>query len=204
MIKKVLDMACSDSSYIISVKMRLGLNNPEDGMSVINVLNEYPLKGVIIHPRTGSQMYTGQVDPDAFGMFAGSCKHEVTYNGDIFSYDNFIEISSRFPFIKNYMLGRGALRNPFLPSLIKRHNVSVEDKINTVRKFHDDIFNYFKDRLSGEKHLCDKMKEFWDYMHVHLDSDGRFMKKIRKCNRASEYLELMHRVFQPDSVWNDR
>ncbi|OPZ92625.1 MAG: putative tRNA-dihydrouridine synthase [Firmicutes bacterium ADurb.Bin419] len=203
MIKKVLDIACSDNSYLITVKMRLGWDNPEEGIFVMKALNEYPLGGVIIHARTGVQMYTGSVDTDSFESLAASCKHEITYNGDIFTYDNFLRISSRFPSVKNFMLGRGALIDPFLPSYIKGKTVPSANKIEKLREFHDDIFNYYQDKLSGEKHLCDKMKEFWHYMHVHIDKDGKFMKKIKKCHRTSEYLALVDKILDSHSVWSN-
>ena len=201
MIKKVLDTVCTVSSYTITVKMRLGMEDPEEGMRVMEVLNEYPLGGVIIHARTGKQMYKGDVDPDAFYELATLCNHEITYNGDIFNYSDFLRISERFPFIKNFMLGRGALRNPFLPSVIKGNIVVQENKTGIVKAFHDEIFNYYMNRLSGDKHLCDNMKEFWDYMCIHFDQSGKFLKKVKKCNRVSEYLELANRIF--NSAWID-
>jgi len=202
-IKEFLDIACADSSYTLTVKMRLGLNASEDGMHVIEVLNDYPLGGVIIHARTGKQMYTGSVDLDSFEALASACKHEVTYNGDIFTYDDFMRISSRFPSIKNFMLGRGALEDPFLPSAIKGQSTPSEDKMSMVRDFHDEIFNYYKNILSGEKHLCDKMKEFWVYMSVHTDNSGKLMKKIKKCHTTAGYLEVVNQVFNSPTVWND-
>jgi tRNA-dihydrouridine synthase len=203
MIKKFLDTACSNSSYVVTVKMRLGLNNTEDGIQAMNILNQYPLDGVIIHARTGKQMYSGKVALDAFYSLSAACRHEITYNGDIFTYDSFLSISSRFPHIKNFMLGRGALSDPFLPSLIKGHPIPSNQKNKLVRDFHNEIFEYYQNRLSGEKHLCDKMKEFWDFMHVHLDRDGKLMKKIKKCSRTSEYLEVINQIFDPDAVWKD-
>lgn len=194
MIDKCLDIACADDSYTLTVKMRLGLNDPEEGMRVIKVLNEYPLGGVIIHARTGKQMYTGRVDLDSFEALASACRHEVTYNGDIFTYDDFMRISSRFPSVKSFMLGRGALQDPFLPSIIKGQDFSQSERINMLRQLHDEVFNYYKDRLSGEKHVCDKMKEFWAYMSVHNDKDGKLLKKIKKCNNTSEYLEAVRPV----------
>ncbi len=203
MIKKFLDNACVDRSYAITVKMRLGLDDPEDGMRVIEVLNEFPLAGVIIHARTGIQMYTGVVDLNSFEALASVCKHEVTYNGDIFTYDDFMRISLRFPSIKNFMLGRGALRNPFLPSIIKGHMVPTTNKIEMIKHFHDEIFNYTKNTLSGEKHLCDRMKEFWVYMSYHTDKDGRLMKKIKKCNTSADYLSTVNPILHSSSVWSE-
>lgn len=203
MIRDFLDIACGDSSYNITVKMRLGLDNPDVGMRVIEVLNEYPLGGVIIHARTGKQMYTGNVNLDSFEALALACKHEVTYNGDIFTYDDFINISSRFPFIKNFMLGRGALRNPFLPSIIKGQIIPSTKRIGMVKHFHDEIFDYYKNILSGDKHLCDKMKEFWEYMSVNIDRDGKLMKKIKKCHTAADYLNIVNPILNSSSEWSD-
>lgn len=203
MIKKFLDEACTDNSYAITVKLRLGLNNLEDGIKVIELLNEYPLNGVIIHARTGIQMYTGNVDLDSFETLNLACKHEVTYNGDIFSYADFMNIHSRFPTIKNFMLGRGALRDPFLPSAIKGHITGSANKIVMIKEFHNSIYTYYKNILSGEKHLCDKMKEFWMYMSIHIDQNGQFMKKIKKCRTNTAYLEVINQMFDPSVTWRN-
>jgi tRNA-dihydrouridine synthase B len=203
MIKKFLDIACADSSYTLTVKMRLGLDDPEDGIRVIEVLNEYPLGGVIIHARTGIQMYTGNIDLNSFEVVSSACKHEVTYNGDIFTYADFMRISLRFPSIKNFMLGRGALRDPFLPSIIKGQKIPSDNKISMIRQFHDEVFNYYKNMLYGEKHLCDKMKAFWVYMSVHTDKDGKLMKKINKCHKSADYLEAINQIFHSSSGWSD-
>ncbi len=203
MIKEFLDMVCADNSYTLTVKMRLGLNNPEDGMRVIEVLNEYPLGGVIIHARTGKQMYTGNVDLNSFDAITSICKHAVSYKGDIFTYDDFKRISLRFPHIKNFMLGRGALRDPFLPSTIKGHVVPSADKMKMIGQLHDEVYNYYKSVLSGEKHLCDKMKEFWIYISVHTDKDGKLIKKIKKCHTESDYMSAVNQILHSPSAWSD-
>ena len=202
-IKNFLDIACSNVSYTLTVKMRLGLENPDDGIRVMEALNEYPLGGVIIHPRTGIQMYTGSVDLDSFETLACACKHEVTYNGDIFTYADFIRISSRFPSVKNFMLGRGALRDPFLPSAIKGQSIPSSDKIKIIRQFHDEIFNYYKDMLYGDKHLLDRMKAFWVYMSIQNDTGDKFMKKIKKCHTSANYSEIINQLFYSLSLWSD-
>lgn len=203
MIEKFLDIACADSSYSISVKMRLGLYDTVEGIRIINVLNQFPLKGVIIHPRTGKQMYTGSVDLDSFEALLSACRHEVTYNGDICTYEHFMNISSRFPTVNNFMLGRGALQDPFLPCTIKGRNITYASKISMIRQFHDEIYNYYKNRVSGDKHLLDRMKEFWVYMSVHLDREGKLLKKIKKCHTAAAYLETVNPILNSSDIWSD-
>ncbi len=203
MIKNFLDIVCTGKPYTLTVKMRLGLNSSEEGLRVIEILNQYPLGGVIIHARTGVQMYAGRVDPDSFGALASACRHQITYNGDIFTYDDFIRISKRFPYIENFMLGRGALSDPFLPALIKGKAVPSAHKMSIIKEFHDGIYTYYQNILSGDKHLCDKMKEFWSYISVHTDRDGKLMKKIKKCHTSANYLQAVNQILCSPDGWSD-
>lgn len=200
-IREFLDEVCLDDSYDLTVKMRLGLNDLEEGIKVVELLNEYPLSGVIIHGRTGIQKYAGNVDLDSFEYLNSACKHEVTYNGDIYSYDDFEKIRARFPSINNFMLGRGALRDPFLPSTIKGNSIPTAKKIVKIKEFHDSVYNHYESILSGDKHLCDKMKEFWLYASIHIDPSGKFFKKIKKCRTSAAYLDIINQMFDSSNTW---
>lgn len=202
MIKEFLDEVCLDNSYNLTVKMRLGFNDLEEGVKVVDLLNQYPLSGVIIHGRTGVQKYAGKVNLDSFEILHSACKHEMTYNGDIFTNEDYKKIQERFPSINNFMLGRGALRDPFLPSTIKGVSLTSEEKMKKIKLFHDSIYNHFKNILSGDQHLCDKMKEFWTYTSINLDPNGKMMKKIRKCRTSSSYLDIVNKMFE-SNIWVD-
>lgn len=201
LVRSVLDEVCKDLNYDLTVKMRLGLNHLEEGQEILEILNEYPLKGVIIHARTGKQKYEGTVDLDAFDTMYKASKHEVTYNGDIYTVDDYIKIQNKFPEIKNFMMGRGILRDPFLAAEIKGHKFEAKDKIKLIKALHDGVFNHYKAVLSGDKHLCDKMKEFWMYLYVHLDPSGKLLKKIRKSHTEVAYLKIVDQLFDTSNIW---
>ena len=50
-ISEILDQSLPQLKCRISVKLRSGLNSPEEIFQVIPVLNQYPLSEVILHPR---------------------------------------------------------------------------------------------------------------------------------------------------------
>ena len=66
MIKAVLDRAFAVDGIRFSLKVRLGLEDPDELFGIAETLNSYPLSEIIIHPRTGTQMYDGTVDIDRF------------------------------------------------------------------------------------------------------------------------------------------
>ena len=64
--ERMLEAGCTELPDGFSIKIRLGYATTETLAARIPLINRYPLRAVIIHPRTGVQMYDGTVDLDAF------------------------------------------------------------------------------------------------------------------------------------------
>lgn len=195
MVQSFLDEVCHQLSYDLTVKIRLGLNTLEEGIEIIKCMNQYPINKVIIHPRIGIQKYTGTVDLDGFHQLNTLCEHPVIYNGDIFTRADYFRIQALNPSIDTFMLGRGALRDPFLPSTIRGITFTPDEKIHKLKTFHHSIYDYYKTILSGDRHLLDRMKEFWSYTSYPYDPSGKFMKKLKKCRSTHEYLSIVAHFF---------
>jgi len=194
LIKEVLDQVCQYKKFDLTVKIRLGVKQLEEGIEVINLLNNYPLKGVIIHGRTAEQMYGGHVDLDGFETLYKQCSHEVTYNGDIFTKEDFYRIQERFPDINKFMIGRGALKNPFLPKSIRGIEISYEEKLLMLMNFHDLLYEHYIKTMPTELRVIGKMKEFWPYLAKNFDPSGLFMKQIRLCDNYKEYNMVVNNI----------
>lgn len=194
LVKRVLDQVCRDKTFDLTVKIRLGVTGLEDGMEVIELLNDYPLSGVIIHPRTAKQMYGGQVDLNAFESVYKQCKHEVTYNGDIFTKEDFYKMQKRFPSINKFMIGRGALKNPFLPMSIHGIELSHKEKLNKLMEFHDGILEHYIKSIPTELRVIGKMKEFWPYLAWFFDSSSDLIKQIRSTNNYKDYYKIINKL----------
>ena len=142
----------------LSVKMRLGLKSPDEIFNLIPVLNNYPLLNVTIHPRTGRQQYTGQVDLDTFSRALPILHHKVIYNGDICSPADYRRISQRFPSIQEFMIGRGILYDPLLPLKIKK---GQPDNPAATLHFVQELLNAIQELPIREESRMRKTKEYW-------------------------------------------
>ena len=65
-----------------SVKARLGIDSPDELLSLMPILNAHPLRWLAVHARTARQMYSGECDRAAFQRVATAAKMPVLYNGD--------------------------------------------------------------------------------------------------------------------------
>ncbi len=177
-IDSILGTVLKDSPVHLSVKMRLGYHDPDEFKSIIEVLNQHPLSQVILHARTADQLYSGPVDVERAREALTSCKHPFVYNGEITSQDYLDTLRTLMPGTAAWMIGRGALMNPFLPSLLKGATQPSKDACRgKLSEFHDLLMKGYRQWLSGPQHLHDKMLAQWEYLaHSFADPHGIFTR----------------------------
>ncbi len=164
MILRMLNEFYSKTNYKLSVKIRIGLKSFEEIMPVIDVLNQFPLKFVCIHPRFGVQFYDGNVHLDLFEKCTQLLNHRIIYSGDINSKLDFENLQTKFPNISDWMIGRKLIINPFLPSQIK--GTTEEDNNNLKIKFSNfyyELSQTMRESKIDDKHTLNKCKELWTY-----------------------------------------
>jgi tRNA-dihydrouridine synthase len=195
-IESFLEKTMSAIKPKLSIKLRIGLKYPDEVLQLIPIFNQYPLEELIIHPRTGVQMYEGEVDLDMFEQCLNLSKHRVIYNGDIDSFEKYKMLSLRFGSIKRWMIGRGLIGNPFLAEKIKYHTEKpYDEKIKIMRAFHDHLFAEYLKILSGPAHITNKMKEIWTYMSGFFENGEKIRKKINKTHHRDNYVDVVNKVF---------
>ena len=198
-INGILDKVHSESDIIVSMKMRMGYENSEEILDTLPVLNKYPLKNIAIHARIGKQLYKGGVDLDAFQKCIENTNHKVYYNGDITTVKGFNEMTERFPQIDHWMLGRGIIADPFLPSMIKNNTEQYpENKLEIFSKFHDTLFSDYEEALSGQSHVLTKMTHFWEYFSTTFSNPHKVYKQIKKSKKIEDYHHAVAQILSEE------
>lgn len=182
----------------LSIKLRLGRHHPREIEALLPIFNRFALKEIIIHPRTGVQMYDGAPNLDAFDRCLAMSHHPVTYNGDINSIHDFNILRARFPAVKSWMLGRGVISDPFLPGLIKGRSRSAPADSATFQHFHDSLYRHYGQKLFGPSHLINRMKGLWGYFAKGFQGGDKLLKKIYKVQNPTHYEEIVADFFHQD------
>jgi tRNA-dihydrouridine synthase len=187
-IDRILDQVHSKTDIIVSMKMRMGYEHPLEILDVFPILEKYPIKNIGIHARIGAQLYAGGVDLEGFQRCIDHCGQKLYYNGDITSVAIFEQLEDRFPSIDHWMIGRGLIADPFLPSMIKNQtNLYPENKIEVFSKYLDTLFTSFEQKLTGEKAVIMKMLSYWEYFSVMFPEPSDVVKKIKKAKTYEVY-----------------
>jgi tRNA-dihydrouridine synthase B len=200
-IKAFLDNVIPHIPTRLSIKTRIGSKKKEEIFTLLPIFNQYPLEALIIHPRTGIQMYSGEVDLDTFDQCLPLLKMPVAYNGDIVDYGSFIKLKERFKTVSRWLLGRGVLSNPFLPEILRSGEENIHQPVERFKKFHDDLFEAYRAELSGQSHLIDKMKGYWLYFLRSFENGETVFKKIKKITTVKKYEEIVGKFLEEDAIW---
>lgn len=180
----------------LSIKMRLGKDDPHEIFAVLAVLNEFSVQEIIIHPRTATQMYSGTPDLDSFEKCLSVSKHPLVYNGDIIDLKSFQSVAKRFQSISNFMIGRGLAMNPALAEMIKNSQTRLpEDFFKRLYRFHEDILRNYREQSSGRIELLGRMKQLWWYLSYSLTDREETLKRIQRTKTVAAYREIMQDIF---------
>lgn len=196
LIDEILEATHSQSDIQISMKMRMGFENPTEILDVFPILEKYPLKSIAIHARIGKQLYKGPVNLDAFETCLQHSQQPIYYNGDITSVESFRKIQGRFPDIDHFLIGRGLIADPFLPSMIKNNTETYpSNRWELFQEFHNTIFEQYNEALSGPTPIKMKMLGFWEYFSTSF-ADPKTFKKIKKAGNLKNYQIAVEEIFK--------
>lgn len=189
----------------ISLKTRIGIDDPEEFYELLEIYNKYPLEELIIHPRVLKEYYKGIPHWEIFDYAVKNSKNPLCYNGDIFSVEDF-ECFQQEVLQKNdnhhvhaIMLGRGILQNPALIEQLVRFEQNREKEFdfdkNHFKLFHDRLKKDYMTEMSGDMNVLFKMKELWFYMINLFLEQEKVLKKIRKAKKLVEYDAALKELF---------
>ncbi|CAM3724268.1 hypothetical protein FSS13T_01570 [Flavobacterium saliperosum S13] len=198
-IDHILERVHNETDIIVSMKMRMGYENPTEILDVFPILEKYPIKNIAIHARIGKQLYKGGVDLDSFQRCLDVSKHKLYYNGDITSVAKFKMLQERFPSIDHFMIGRGLIADPFLPSMIKNDTTDYpKNRFEIFEEFHETIYREYDAYLQGPTPIRMKMLGFWEYFSESFSNPQKTLKKIKKAGNSKHYEEAVKEIFKSE------
>ena len=175
----------------ISIKTRIGLEDPAEWETILPILARYPIRELTVHPRTRRELYKGSVHLDAFRRAAELLPFPLRYNGNLFTTADVQQAEDVLPDNAGVMLGRGLLADP---ALVTRCRGGKRDRAALIR-FHETLADRYLRYMHPDGAVLPKFKELWLYLSLLLPDD-RGWKKLRKCNRWTDFHNLALELLQ--------
>ena len=193
LVDRLLDKTLPRINAKLSVKTRLGLESDQELAALLPVLNRYPLAEIAIHPRTAKQKYSGQVNHSVLTDIIGDIRHEIVYSGDIKTTEDLDFLEKKSPKIKKWMIGRGMLMNPKLPSLLAKTTITKKNHNDFFRKL---IYLYQQQGLSDHIILI-RLKTLAAYFCIGKECNKKMIKSLRKSRDIDSFTSIFSQTENP-------
>ena len=175
----------------ISVKTRIGKEDPEEFPALLELFNKYPMEELIIHPRVQNDGYGNVPRLELYELAEKQSVNPLCYNGNLYTREQIRNFAERFPGTERLMLGRGFLRDP---GLLYNEGKDSKDIFEKFWAFHDLVYEGYQERNMGDRNVLFKMKELWSYQVYQFSEPERLFKTFKKVQDCNEYEQMIRNL----------
>lgn len=170
-----------------TVKTRIGFESPREFDALLKLFARQPIDLLTVHARTVAQMYRPGVRYDLIARAARELKCPVLANGNVFSAAQAKEILSETG-ARGLMIGRGAIRNPWLFDQIRAELRGEKIKLPAGRDVLAYVHELWDNEITPgvrEPAQVQRMKKFMNFIG---DGGGeKFLFEIRRVTTAADF-----------------
>lgn len=184
-----LDEIYARSPVEISLKTRLGVKDPEEFPRLLEILNRYPVKELIVHPRVRADFYNKPIRREYFQYAMAHSKAPLCYNGNLYSKEDIENTAAEYEGLDAVMLGRALIANPGMlcPGGTDR---------NTLMAFHGELLEEYRRVFGSDRNAMFRLKEGWGYMLCLFEDAEKLGKALRKTTRMDEYISITTEILR--------
>ena len=185
-------------SIPFTVKTRLGFESPAEFEALLKLFAKHPIDLLTVHARTVAQMYRPGVRYDLIGQAARELRCPVFANGNVHSAAQAQALLASTGG-RGLMIGRGAIRNPWLFGQIRAQLRGEKPVLPTGR----DVLSYIRELWESEitpgvkeSSQVMRMKKFMNFIGDGVEEP--FLHDIRRVSTTADFFGTCERFLDHD------
>jgi tRNA-dihydrouridine synthase len=204
-LQRFLDEVFEKTPLEISIKTRLGIEDPAEFGPILALYDRYPIKELAVHARVLRDLYRRPARPELLRTILPVCRFPLIYNGDLKTVEDCRAFSATYPAVERVMVGRGLLADP---ALARRTAGGGSVTREELLEFNTALWEGYCQAFGSQRNAMLRMKEHWRYWGLLLEDGGKTAKAMRKevsperfYDRAVQALQVLPLRTDPAVDW---
>jgi len=188
------------TSTRFTVKTRLGFDSPEVFDRLLAIFAKHSLDLLTVHGRTVAEKYFSEVHYDLIARAVAAVPCPVLANGNIISAQKAAQVL-RTTGARGLMIGRGAIRNPWLFHQAREHCAGRAyslprgfEVLAYVRALYDALCSPEVREVSQVQ----KLKKYMNFLGLGIDREGAFLHQIRRVSTRADFFRICENFLDHD------
>ena len=186
-----------------TVKTRIGYDSPDEFDRLLEVFAKHAVDAFTVHGRTVRELYRTRVHYDRIRQAVERLNAPVFANGNVLSVALARETIA-LTGAAGLMIGRGAIRNPWLFQQIRDEAASrpvFQPTLRDLRAYIDALYSEIRlPHLSGAVNLA-RLKKYLNFIGQGIDPDEAFLYGIRRASQECDFFALCDRYLEGDEAF---
>ena len=183
-----------------TVKTRIGFDSADVFDDLLPIFARHSLDLLTVHGRTVQEMYRTEVHYDFIARAVEAMPCPVLANGNVQSPAKAADVLA-ITGARGLMIGRGAIRNPWLFEQIRQQQRGEPRFV----PFGRDVLHYIRALYEAvrppgirESTHVQKMKKYLNYVGVGIEASGQFLHQIRRVTTEREFFSVCETFLSHD------
>jgi tRNA-dihydrouridine synthase B len=175
-----------------TVKTRLGFDDPAVFDQLLPIFAKHSLDLLTVHGRTVKEMYRSAVHYDFIAQAVSALPCPVLANGNVYSANKAAEVLAQTG-AHGLMIGRGAIRNPWLFDQIRQHRRGEPlfrprgvDVLAYIHALYEAVCSPDVRELSQVQN----MKKYLNFIGLGVEPTGEFLHAIRRVTTRADFFRI--------------
>ncbi|HEY3862812.1 MAG TPA: tRNA-dihydrouridine synthase family protein [Verrucomicrobiae bacterium] len=184
-----------------TVKTRIGFDSADSYGALLELFARHRIDLLTVHGRTVAQMYRPGVRYDLIAQAARQMPCPVLANGNIYSAAQALEVAAETG-VAGLMIGRGAIRNPWLFGQIRQLQRGETPALPSGR----DVLAYIRELWESqvtpeakETSQVQRLKKFMNFIGEGVPPADKFLFDIRRVTTRGDFFRVCETFLDHDN-----
>lgn len=185
-----------------TVKTRIGFDDSSVFDELLRIFAKHPLDLLTVHGRTVKEMYRSVVHYDLIAKAVQAMPFPVLANGNIHSPAKAAEVL-QVTGASGLMIGRGAIRNPWLFLQIRQSRRGDEvwrPRGRDVLEYIHALYEAVCSPEAREVSQVQKMKKYLNFIGLGVEPTGAFLHAIRRVMTKADFFRICAEFLSHDHL----
>ncbi len=183
-----------------TVKTRIGFNSPAVFDEFLPIFRKHNIDLLTVHGRTVAEGYRSEVHYDFIARAVAEMNCPVLANGNVYSAEKAADVleSTR---ARGLMIGRGAIRNPWLFDQIRQRMRGEPVTLPAGRDVQGYVLALYEAVCNpdvAEFQQVERMKRYMNFLGLGVEPTGAFLHQIRRVTTRVDFFRVCREFLDHD------
>ena len=175
-----------------TVKTRIGFEDERPFDELLPLITKHSIDLLTVHGRTVKQMYRDGVRYDLIARAAAELKCPVLANGNVSSAPVAEDVLEETK-ARGLMIGRGAIRNPWIFDQIRQQGRGEKSFVPTGREvlaYVRDLYETLREEPFIERAHVNKLKKYMNFLGLGVPPAQEFLHRLRRTTTRADFFAV--------------